>query len=221
MRRWPRGPVLYLVTDRTRLPGQSVSALLERLRVATLAGIDAIQIRERDLSDRVLVDLVRRAVAAAHDSGVPVLVNDRLDVALAAGAAGVHLREDSVRADRVRAVTPPGFVLGRSVHSAPDGEAVARTGACDYLLFGTVYPSAGKPPGHPVAGEVALAEICRRVTLPVIAIGGIDETRASAVAAAGAAGVAAIGAFMTGDAGALASRVRAMRAAFDTGSRLV
>jgi len=216
-----RRPILYLVTDRTRLPRRSVAELLDRIRSAAHAGIDAVQIRERDLGDRALVDLVREAVKATRDRGVPVLVNDRFDVALAAGAAGVHLRGDSVEAASVREAVPPQFVVGRSVHTIDEAEAAARGGGCDYLVFGTVYQSEGKPAGHPVAGEAALATVCRQVALPVLAIGGVDASRASAVAAAGAAGLAAIGAFMTGDEAALAARVRAMRETFDRGSPLV
>ena len=133
---------------------------------------------------------------------MPVLVNDRLDVALAAGAAGMHLKEDSIRArPRSRDRCRPDFIIGCSVHSAEDAEAVAAAGACDYLLFGTVYPSASKP-GQPAAGVEALADVCRRVALPVLAIGGIDHSRVAAVAAAGAAGVAAIGAFIGAGQGA-------------------
>jgi thiamine-phosphate pyrophosphorylase len=214
-------PVLYAITDRTRLRDRSTSALLDRVRAVVRAGVDAIQIREPDLTDRALTDLVRVAVALGADREVPVLVNDRVDIAVAAGAAGVHLRGDSLPADRVRAMVPTGFVIGRSVHSLAEADAVARAGGCDYLLFGTVYPSVGKRPDHRVAGEAALAEVCRGVSLPVLAIGGVDESRAAAVASAGAAGLAAIGAFMMGNQTALDARVRAMLAAFDSGSRLV
>jgi thiamine-phosphate pyrophosphorylase len=216
-----RKPILYFVTDRTRLRGRSAAELLVRVRTAVHAGIDVVQIRERDLSDRALADLVRGAVSLTKDVPVQVLVNDRFDIAVACGAAGVHLRSDSVGADRIRAVAPPAFLIGRSVHSRDEANAVARNGGCDYLMFGTVYPSAGKAAGHPVAGEAALAEVCRAVSLPVIAIGGIDEPHSAAIAATGAAGIAAITAFTTDDESALTARVRAMRRAFDSGSPLV
>jgi thiamine-phosphate pyrophosphorylase len=213
-RRLEGRPVVYCVTDRKRLPNPSITALVEHVRTVVHAGVDAVQVRERDLDDRTLTDLVRAAVDAARDRRVSILVNDRVDVALAAGADGVHLREDSIAAWRIRSLVPEAFVIGRSVHSAADAEKVERAGGCDYLLFGTVYSSPGKP-DRAAAGEEALADVCRRVTLPVLAIGGVDESRTPTLAATGAAGFAAIGAFVADDVRILAERVRAMRRAFD------
>jgi thiamine-phosphate pyrophosphorylase len=219
---WPRRrPVLCLVSDRSRLPASSVPALIDHLRAAVRAGIDLVQIRERDLADAALVDLVRQAIALARPEGVSVVVNDRLDVAMAAGADGVHLRGDSMPPDRVRREAPPSFLIGRSIHSAAEADAVVQAGGCDYLLFGTVFPSAGKPQGHPVAGVAMLRDVCRRTALPVLAIGGIDASNAAEVAAAGAAGMAAIGSFVPLDAAALATRVRDLHEGFDRGSSLV
>jgi thiamine-phosphate diphosphorylase len=116
-------------------------------------------------------------------------------------------------------IAPPGFLIGRSVHSREEAEEAARAGGCDYFVFGTIYPSAGKGPEHRLAGEEALADLCARVMVPVLAIGGIDETRAGAVAEAGAAGIAAIGAFASVDEGLLPTRVRSMRMAFHGSSR--
>jgi thiamine-phosphate pyrophosphorylase len=208
--------VLCLVTDARRFPQPSTVALLDRIEAAVRAGVSLVQIRERLLPDREVFDLAGRAVARTAGSGAAVVVNERFDIALAAGAAGVHLRGDSVAASRVRDATPDEFIIGRSVHSLREAEAVTADGGCDYLLFGTVYPTASKPPGHPVAGIAALEEICRRIPLPVLAIGGIDASNARAVAAAGAAGIAAVGAFMTDEPSTVAERVAAMRAAFDS-----
>ena len=213
MRGLQRRPIICCVTDRARLSNPSVSGLIDHIRAVVDAGVGLVQVREPDLGDRVLTDLVRAAVEIGAERHVPVLVNDRMDVALAAGAAGTHLKEDSIRADRIRALVPAGFIIGRSVHNAEDAEAVAAAGGCDYLLFGTVYASASKP-GQPAAGVEALADVCRRVTLPVLAIGGIDHSRVAAVAAAGAAGVAAIGAFITPGQAALDERLRAMAEEF-------
>jgi thiamine-phosphate diphosphorylase len=91
---------------------------------------------------------------------------------------------------------PAGFILGRSVHSLAEIDAAVADGACDYLMFGTVFPSAGKPAGHPVAGLDALREACRRSPLPVIAIGGIDRSRLAEIEQSGAAGFAAVGMFV-------------------------
>jgi thiamine-phosphate pyrophosphorylase len=185
----------HCVTDRRRYD-LSIDDLVDRTVRAAKAGADVVQVRERDLADAPLAALVRRIVEATAGAGVRVLVNDRVDVAIAAGAAGVHLRGDSAPASRIRAIAPDDFLIGRSVHSLADVDAAVADGGCDYLLFGTVFQSSGKPDGHPVAGLDALAAACRRSPLPVIAIGGMTRARARDVAAAGAAGFAAVGMFM-------------------------
>lgn len=120
-----------------------------------------------------------------------ILVNDRVDVALAAGAHGVHLRADSFSASRVRAMGPSPFLVGRSVHSVEDAVAAATGGGLDYLIFGTVFESASKPGGAP-AGLAALAAVARATRVPVLAIGGITTERIGEAMSAGASGVAAI-----------------------------
>lgn len=206
--------MICFVTDRRRAPDPSSAYLLNRITLAAVAGVDVIQIRERDLSDRDLLALVRGALDAVRGTAARILVNDRVDIALAAGAAGVHLRSDSADSTRVRAIVPPGFLIGRSIHD-PGEAATARD--CDFLLFGTVFTSAGKPAGHRVAGLDALRAACAQSRVPVLAIGGVDETNAAAVAAAGAAGIAAVGIFMAdGPVASLVSLVRAIRTAFDS-----
>jgi len=185
----------HFVTDRRRF-GLSTDALIDRAAEAARRGVDVIQVRERDLPDRDLVALVRRVVEVTAGTGARVLVNDRLDVAVAAGAAGVHLRSDSPSASRIRAIAGSGLLIGRSVHSTPEVDAAVADGGCDYLMFGTVFPSSGKPEGHPIAGLDALKDVCRRSPLPVVAIGGVDRSRVEHIEAAGAAGFAAVGLFM-------------------------
>jgi thiamine-phosphate diphosphorylase len=189
------GQLKYFVTDRLRF-GLSIDDLVARAAHAVGAGVDVIQVRERDLPDGQLAALVRRIVGLAAGTSTRVMVNDRADVAIAAGAAGAHLRGDSVPASRVRMTVPEAFVIGRSVHSLADVDAAVAGGGCDYLLFGTVLLSAGKPGGHPVAGLDGLRAACARSPLPVIAIGGITEENAALVRDAGAAGFAAVGLFM-------------------------
>ncbi len=201
-------PVLCLVTPGTSSPD------LQAIREAARAGVDLIQIRERSLDDRSLLALVRATIDAAAGSGARVLVNDRLDVALAAGAAGVHLRGDSMAAADVRRLAPAGFIVGRSVHGVREAEDVERGGGCDYLVFGTVFESASKPAGHAVAGVDALGRVCAAVSLPVLAIGGVTLANAAQVAAAGARGVAAIGLFAGPQ--RVADTVRVVRGLFDT-----
>ena len=204
--------MIGFVTDRRRAADTSPAYLLDRIRAAAAAGVDWIQVRERDLCDRDLVALVRVAVDIVRGTATQILVNDRVDIALAAGAAGVQLRADSADAARVRALVPSGFLIGRSMHAHDD---LARARDCDFVLFGTVFASAGKPADHPIAGVEALGQLCARSPVPVLAIGGIDETNAREAAAAGAAGVAAVGMFMADRSSAeLARAVRAIRAAF-------
>ncbi len=137
---------------------------------------------------------MRWAVDVARGTRSLILVNERFDVALAAEAAGVHLRSSSVPAPVMRGHVPPGFLVGRSVHAAAEAARVAAAGGVDYLILGTVYPSASKP-GRPPCGVDALAATARAVRLPVLAIGGVTVDNMTEVLAAGAAGAAAIGLF--------------------------
>ena len=220
-------PSLYAVTDRRR---QSLTdaALIERAAWLAAAGVDMIQIRERDLCDRALVALVRAIVQAVSTTATRVLVNDRADIAVAAGAHGVHLRGDSIAAPRIRQGLQRShgshgshFLIGRSVHSVAEAKSIAQEGGCDFLLFGTVFPSAGKDPGHEVAGLAPLAAAVRAVSLPVLAIGGIDVARAPEIAAAGAAGVGGVDVFWTiGSADEARARCDALCRAFDSRSQV-
>ena len=184
-------PVICLITDRSR---GGEDATVERVRWAAGAGVHLVQVRERDLDGGPLTSLVRRCVDAVRGSRARVLVNDRVDVALAAGAHGVHLRADSVPAARVRAICPPGFLLGRSVHARDEAIAAAAAGGLDYLLFGTVFATPSKP-GRAPAGLAVLADVASAVTIPVLAVGGVTPDTVEQVVRAGAAGFAAIGMF--------------------------
>lgn len=189
-------PVVMLVTDGERLaPGVGLTARIECLiaqaRHAVEAGIDVVQIREPGLEAGDLFRLTASVVAGARGTATVVLVNDRVDVALAAGAGGVHLRADSPPVSDVRSIAPAAFLIGRSVHGIAEAAAA---GDADYLVAGTVFPTDSKPGIEPL-GVRQLAAIAARVRVPVLAIGGVTVERAAAVAAAGAAGVAAIGLF--------------------------
>jgi thiamine-phosphate diphosphorylase len=186
-------PVVCLITDRAR-GGGGADAVVARAAWAARAGVHLIQVRERDLDGGPLTTLVRQCVDAVRGTRARVLVNDRVDVALAAGAHGVHLRADSMPAPRVRALCPPGFVVGRSVHTRDEAVAAAAGGGLDYLLFGTVFATASKP-GRVPAGLSALADVALAVSLPVLAVGGITPDKVDEVVGAGAAGFAAIGMF--------------------------
>jgi thiamine-phosphate pyrophosphorylase len=156
-----------------------------------------IQIRERDLEASDLSRLVAAVVRMARGTGTRVVVNDRLDVALSCGAAGVHLRTDSMPPSAARSIVPQGFLVGRSVHDAAEAAAVAPF--VDYVIAGTIWPSESKGPGPPVPppiGPAGLRAIARVVSVPVLAIGGVTLETIAEAAAAGAAGIAAIGLFM-------------------------
>lgn len=174
--------------------GLPAADMIARVAAAARSGVALIQIRERHLEGRALADLVGLAVGVTSGTRSRIIVNDRVDVALAAGAHGVHLRADSMPASRVRAAVPRGFLIGRSVHDAGTAEAAATGGGLDYLMFGTVFPSRSKP-GREAAGVSALAGVVSATTLPVLAVGGIDLATVSSVAFAGAAGFAAISMF--------------------------
>jgi thiamine-phosphate diphosphorylase len=197
----PRRPLVCLVTDRVRLLGTPVLDEAGMASIAALAGeaaragVALIQVREPDLPARQLSDLVRACCDAVAGTDARVLVNDRLDVALAAGAHGVHLRSASFPASEVRRLAPPAFVVGRSVHDAAEARAVAAGGDLDYLIAGTVFPTPSKP-GARLLGLDGLRAVVEAAGVPVLAIGGIASgDRAAAVAGTGAAGVAAIGLF--------------------------
>jgi thiamine-phosphate pyrophosphorylase len=189
-------PVLCLVTDRHRSGPAWETVVADRVRAAARAGVHLVQVRERDLDGGPLMLLTAACLDAVRGTPARVVVNDRLDVALAAGAHGVHLRGDSMPAPRVRRVVPAGFVIGRSVHSVDETRAATALGGLDYLIFGTVFESASKP-GLAPAGLGALAAVAGATILPVLAIGGVTSARIGEVMAAGAAGVAAIGMFDT------------------------
>jgi thiamine-phosphate diphosphorylase len=211
-------PVICMVTARAPSTPQSDRALVERIGAAARAGVHLVQIREPDFGGCDLRRLVDAAVLAVKGTRARVLVNDRLDVALAAGAHGVHLRSDSVAAPRIRAVAPSAFLIGRSVHSPEEAERVARDGGLDYLIFGTVFSTSSKP-GVDATGAGPLAAACAAVPLPVLAIGGMVPERLGTVAESGAAGLAAISLFAEGPPDAFETAVRRIEHAFEAGSK--
>jgi thiamine-phosphate pyrophosphorylase len=181
--------------------------------------VHLIQVRERDLDGGPMAVLTGRCLAAIRGTPARVLVNDRLDVALAAGAHGVHLRADSMDAARVRRIVPPGFLIGRSVHTVEEAVAVSGSGALDYLIFGSVFETGSKP-GREATGLDRLARVSAAAMIPVLAVGGVSPSRTAGVARAGAAGVAAISVFVDCAVDALPGILAQMSAAFDTSERV-
>jgi thiamine-phosphate diphosphorylase len=179
----------------TGLPGDAwADVLLAQIVGAVAGGVDVVQLREAGLQARDYVRFVRRCLDAVRETRVRVIVNDRLDVALAAEAHGVHLREDSLAIDDARRLRGRPFLVGRSVH-APATAARARS--ADYLITGSVFETASKP-GRPASlGLDGLrAVVAAAGTCPVWALGGVTADRARDVVASGARGLAAIGAFL-------------------------
>jgi len=213
-------PFLVMVTDRHAYgtaangEGPRLAALIAAADVCARAGIDAVQLRERGLEDADLLKLATDVTRRLATTTARVVVNDRLDVAMVAGAWGVHLPAAALPCERARTIVPETFVIGRSVHSIEEARSAADGGACDYLLFGTVFASRSKPVGHQVAGLDTLGRICAAVSIPVLAIGGMTVERARAVADAGAAGLAGIGLFAAGSERALTDAVGSIRDAF-------
>jgi thiamine-phosphate pyrophosphorylase len=207
-----RTPAICVITrGRGERGSREREALIGRLAAAAHAGATMVQVRERQFDDRELLTFVGQVIDAVRPFGMLVIVNERTDVALAARADGVHLKSNAPSVTDVRRIVPAGFIVGRSVHSHDEGAAIAAEGGCDYLMFGTVFPSASKPAGHPIAGVEALEAVCGRVRLPVLAIGGITLERASRAIEAGAAGVAAISLFA--DTPDIDATVRGLRSA--------
>lgn len=207
-------PVVCLITGGARLGAAGAQATAPRVAAAARAGVHLVIVRERDLEGRALTALVRSCVEAVRGTRTRVLVNDRLDVAVAAGAHGVHLRGDSMLAVRARALAPPAFLIGRSVHSRTEAERVVDEGALDYLLFGAVFDTQSKP-GITPAGVTKLAAVAAATRLPVLAVGGMTLQTLPGLSRTGAAGFAAIGLFADPSAASFAGLVAEASRAFD------
>jgi thiamine-phosphate pyrophosphorylase len=210
---WPTGPVVCVITDRMRLAvADPLDAVVRQVRRSADAGVELVQLRERDLDGGPLTELAVRCLDAIGDRPTRLVINDRLDVALAAGAHGVHLRSDSAPPGRVRARFPAQFI-GRSVHRAE--EAIPLEADVDYFFLGPVFPTRSKGPDAQTLGAAAFSGAARRLARPVIAVGGITLETAGRLAGCGAAGIAAIGLFApwgleggAGDPAALVARLR-------------
>jgi thiamine-phosphate pyrophosphorylase len=186
------------VTDRKALssvPREQTRLLLEKMESVAREGADWIQVREKDLPGRELAALVAEALRRISHS-CRILVNDRLDVAIAIGAGGVHLGESSVSVSEgkrmVREKIPGAdFLLGVSVHSLELAQAAQKSGA-DYAIFGPVFETPSKAAFGRPQGLQQLAEVCQSASIPVLAIGGIAAQNARECVTAGASGIAAI-----------------------------
>ncbi len=205
-----KSPLLCYVTDRRGLrvanPAESVDALTQKIEEIAAAGVDWVQIREKDLPARELASLTRQAlriaatVSAKRASAFRVLVNDRLDVAIAERAHGVHLGETSLPVPDARRLIAAAarkkapdesFLVGVSTHSIEAALNAERDGA-DYIFFGPVFATPSKAAFGVPQGLARLTEVCQAVRIPVLAIGGITIQNAASCLHVGAAGFAAI-----------------------------
>jgi thiamine-phosphate pyrophosphorylase len=179
---------LYVITSRRLAGARSLVDL-----AAKLEGVDYLQLREKDLTGRELYHLALD-IKQVLPPGTRLLINDRLDVALAAGADGVHLGENSLPPAVARRLLGPEKIMGVSVHSVTAAREAEKAGA-DYLLFGHIFPTASKE-GIPPRGVGSLREVVASVGIPIIALGGINTANARQCLAAGARGVAVMSAVM-------------------------
>lgn len=186
---------LYLITDRKQVAGGDLCLALEG---ALRGGVRAVQLREKDLNSRELFDLADVLRGLTSRYGARLLINDRLDVAMAVGADGVHLGESSLPAARVRDVAGERLLIGVSCHDLA-GALAAQEGGADFITFSPVFYTPSKAPyGEPVGTE-RLAEACRRLRLPVFALGGIKPENVHDVLDHGARGIALISAILAAD----------------------
>jgi len=181
---------LYVITDETIAGGRSHAEIAEQ---ALRGGADVIQLRDKGRSCTELAGIGREIAAIIRKAGAVFIVNDRLDVAIACGADGVHLGQDDMRLSTARQIAPPGFIIGVSVGTVEEAKDAEREGA-DYLALSPTFATASKEDAGCALGLERLREIRRAVSLPLVAIGGINRHNVGDVIAAGADGIAVISA---------------------------
>ena len=193
----------YYITDRLRCRED----VLDCIEANAREGVDWIQIREKDLASRALLELVQAALRRVETYGTRVFVNGRLDIALAARAHGVHLQSNAPPVSDLRRIVPAGFSIGVSTHTVDEVCRADREGA-DFAVFGPVFPTSAKHGPEPIPGLAGLRAACRAVDMPIAALGGVTTVRERACAAVGAAAVAGISMFQSARAGDELTAVR-------------
>jgi thiamine-phosphate pyrophosphorylase len=207
-------PILYLITpgdahNATTALSSSLKKILSQVSCGAAAGIHLVQLREKSLTTRTLFELTERAVQLVRGTSTRILVNDRADVAKAAGAHGVHLTTQSICAATIRKTFGQEFLIGASTHSIAEATE-ARDDGADFVVFGPVFPTVSKKTYGPPVGLDALREVSLMLApLPVLALGGITIENAMECLRAGASGIAGISLFSQPE------KIRSLRASLD------
>ena len=186
--------LLYAVTDRAWTGKQSLD---EQVEEALQGGVTLVQLREKRLSKEQLIEEARRITALCHRYGVPLIVNDDYEAALAAGADGVHVGIEDAPVVAIRARAGKNFIIGATAKTVEQAQRAEREGA-DYLGVGAVFPSPTKQSAIRITNE-QLREICASVTIPAVAIGGITQKNVASLQGGGMAGIAVVSAIFGAD----------------------
>lgn len=204
---------LYAVTDRRALPAGFT--LAQAVEAALDGGVTCLQLREKDASAGEILALARTLLPLCRARRVPLLINDRVDIALTAGADGVHLGQDDLPLPEARALLGPDRILGATAHTVEEALRAQAEGA-DYLGVGAMFPTGTKTNTIPTSADT-LKAICAAVSIPVVAIGGVTAQNLPTLAGTGIAGAAVVSAiFSQSD---LAAAARTLRAAADLAAR--
>ncbi|HEX3732436.1 MAG TPA: thiamine phosphate synthase [Mycobacteriales bacterium] len=189
---------LYLVTD-TGMCGER--GVVDTVRAAVDGGVTVVQLRDHGATAHRLYEMTRELLDALHGTGVPLIVNDRIDVALAAGAAGVHLGQGDLPVEQARRLAGPEFLIGRSTNRIDQIQAVNAlpAGTVDYIGIGPVFFTQTKPHAASPVGAAGVAERVPISRVPAVAIGGIGRENAAEVRATGVGGVAVVSAICAAD----------------------
>lgn len=181
--------LLYAVTDRTWLKGRSLADAVEE---ALRAGVTFLQLREKDLDYASFLELAREIKGITDKYGIPYVINDKVEVAMAVGADGVHVGQDDMAPEDVRKIIGPDKILGVSAQTVGQALLAEKKGA-DYIGVGSIFPTSTKPDADVVSFDT-LKAICEAVSIPVVAIGGINKDNAMRLSGSGIDGIAVVSA---------------------------
>lgn len=181
--------LLYAVTDRTWLKGRSLADAVEE---ALRAGVTFLQLREKDLDYASFLELAREIKGITDKYGIPYVINDKVEVAMAVGADGVHVGQDDMAPEDVRKIIGPDKILGVSAQTVGQALLAEKKGA-DYIGVGSIFPTSTKPDAETVSFDT-LKAICEAVSIPVVAIGGINKDNAMRLSGSGIDGIAVVSA---------------------------